>query len=666
MEEYYYGACLYPEVWPAETVEKDLQHMRKIGMNFVRMGEFIWSLLEPEDGVYDLAFLRKNLDLLTKYEMNVMVCIPTPTPPRWFTYQQEERLVKNKEGGTMEHGSRQHVCINHPYFRKKVRALVTEIAQVVKEYPCVIGIQLDNEIKAHTDLCFCDSCKMKWQEWLKTKYVTITVLNEAWGTNVWSEHYDSFAEVVQPITTPFIHNSSLLNAYREFTEDSATSFLHEEAETIRSIASVPITHNSGLGFNINNYEIFSKLDYTGFDTYAAQNNYHGFVLNLDYWRNMNDNRKTMLLETSTSHAGHNENYVLPHPSGYLQTEIFLTFASGGILFNYWHFRGHAHGCEQPHSTVVTSWGEPDVGYQDVVQGGLLLERIRPHLAVSTPVKPKIAMVYSDIGKRFMLNEPGNNYNYRSLLTDFYATLVDQGLSVDVIPEQQGIEDYDLVLIPYVHALSDEVFTKITKFVRRGGTCILGPMTGDRTTEHAGHTKHGLGKLGEIMELSDIQQFTTSNLGLFGSYSGETEELENLSTFFKTKQIGQSLGTVTNSVTRGKSFIAQSVYGEGRFIYIGSLPKNLRQSVLWQTFLKNEILPYDEATKQIQIDEGIVKYQRLTLKNEVQFWLSNMTQEKKRFYLAGTLIDVLRDEKIKWADSYEMAPFESKIIQAEPI
>src|SRR5699024_8225427 len=112
----------------------------------------------------------------------------------------------------------------------------------------------------------------------------------------------------------------------------------------------------------------------GFDTYPAASNYPAYTMNVDRWRNVKPtNNEALLLETCTSHAGHIENYIPAAPDGWITAEFFAGFAGNLRAFNYWHFRNHRFGVEQPHSAVVTAWGEPDVGYEDVVANGKLLK-----------------------------------------------------------------------------------------------------------------------------------------------------------------------------------------------------------------------------------------------------------------------------------------------------
>lgn len=44
----------------------------------------------------------------------------------------------------------------------------------------------------------CETCLRLWHDWLKNRYGVIERLNEAWGTDVWSETYQTFEQVPQP------------------------------------------------------------------------------------------------------------------------------------------------------------------------------------------------------------------------------------------------------------------------------------------------------------------------------------------------------------------------------------------------------------------------------------------------------------------------------------
>ena len=113
----YHGVCYYPELWPEAQMEADIAEMQKLGINLVRIGEFAWSTMEPEDGAIDLSFWQRVVDRLHTAGIAVVFCTPTPTPPIWLTHGHPERCFRNAAGQTMLHGSRQHASTDHPDVR---------------------------------------------------------------------------------------------------------------------------------------------------------------------------------------------------------------------------------------------------------------------------------------------------------------------------------------------------------------------------------------------------------------------------------------------------------------------------------------------------------------------------------------------------------------------
>ena len=86
----YFGVDYYPEHWvfpqggtaekPEAAWERDVELMVRAGINVVRIGEFTWSLCEPEQGKFDFEWLKRLMDLLGT--VGIQVVLATPLPPR--------------------------------------------------------------------------------------------------------------------------------------------------------------------------------------------------------------------------------------------------------------------------------------------------------------------------------------------------------------------------------------------------------------------------------------------------------------------------------------------------------------------------------------------------------------------------------------------------------
>lgn len=648
----YYGACMYPELISEELLDDDIKHMNKLGMNFARIGEFIWEMLEPEEGVYDFSRLAHYLEKYQENNISVVLCIPTPTPPRWLTYQHPERCIKNIDGSTMVHGSRQHVCTNNDYFRQRAYLLTQKIAKLADKFNNIIGIQLDNEFKCHVDMCYCEACKKKWHQSLKRTYSSINWLNKSWGTDIWSERYGNFEEVPMPTQTPFLHHASLMNAFRKFTADSLNEFARGLCHMIRMETAIPITHNSALGFNLDNFELFAELDYTSFDTYAPASNYPGFTLNIDLWKHVNpDVSEVMLLETSTSNAGHIENYIEPHPKGYLVAEAFAGFAGDLKAFTYWHFRGHRFGVEQPHSTVINAWGEPGCGYEEVKEIGEMLSALKPHLLTTTKVKSSIGLIYSDHAKRHFNVENGGTEDYRTLITNFYASFIKQGISLEVIPERSdNYQDYQVLLVPYLRAITPSVLEKLKRFVNEGGKLILGPLTGDRTVEMAWPSINGLDILGEWLNVKNIHQFISRN-------DGKAQQWQGLLTALTLNDDWKCLRQLSDE----QVIWAKKQVENGSVVYLGGITENIVEDAEWASFVQEEIYPHYVFANTIKVSEGIVLYVRESFEGNSQYYLANMTGDIVNYELVIPMKRI--DNEIFQSGTYELLPYKTIVLQS---
>lgn len=61
MNEILYGAAYYDEYMPYERLDKDVEMMKKAGMNLVRIAESTWSTLEPQDGEFNFHHIDRVL-----------------------------------------------------------------------------------------------------------------------------------------------------------------------------------------------------------------------------------------------------------------------------------------------------------------------------------------------------------------------------------------------------------------------------------------------------------------------------------------------------------------------------------------------------------------------------------------------------------------------------
>ena len=65
------GTCYYPEHWDKKLWPDDLDRMKKAGISVIRIAEFAWSKVEPEEGVFTYDYFDEFLNLCSENEGNL-------------------------------------------------------------------------------------------------------------------------------------------------------------------------------------------------------------------------------------------------------------------------------------------------------------------------------------------------------------------------------------------------------------------------------------------------------------------------------------------------------------------------------------------------------------------------------------------------------------------
>jgi beta-galactosidase len=654
----YHGAAYYPELWDEKVIEEDMIEMKKTGINVVRIGEFAWASMEPEEGKFDLSFFTRMINKLYENGIETVMCTPTPTPPIWFSHNHPERMYVEADGKVMGHGSRQHACTNHPYFRERAGLITEHIAKALGSLPGVIGWQLDNEFKCHVSECMCNTCKELWHIWLEERYGTIENLNEAWGTKIWSEYYHSFEQVPQPGPAPFLHNSSLSTMYQLFSMEKIAQFADEQAEIIRKYSSAPITHNSSVFFSVDNERLFQNLDFASFDTYATIDNFPAYLINSDLWRNLKKDRPFWVMETSPSYAASLASYASPHPNGYLKVEAAAAYALGAEAFCYWLWRQQRSGCEQPHGSVLSAWGKPTIGYQNVLEVDAIRKEIEPFIVSTKPSQAEVAITYSDRSKVFLKTEPHRSLNHRGLVTDFYKRILSMGIHRDVIPEGCDLEGYKVLFTPFLPYLSSQYIARARQFVENGGIWIAGPLTGGRTENHTVHTDRALGELERTAGAKILFTFPLDDTGTIGRAFDISAPLGLWSSVMEADS-NQAVGIIEEGLAKGKSFITEQKLGRGKMVMLGSMPMGETGDLL----LRKLIEYYSQeagVTLRTDVSEGTIVAPRQGTGYSIWFVI-NMDGNGGSVTIPQTAID-LQTNSVVEPGKLELGKFEYKIIQ----
>ena len=228
------GTCYYPEHWPEEMWEEDLQRMLASGIEVIRIAEFAWSKIEPREGEFTYEFFDRFLEKAEKAGMKVIFCTPSATPPAWLTNKYPEVLNANINGVLYRHGCRRHYNYNSPKYQELVKRIVEKSASHYASHPSIIGWQIDNELNCETSEFYSESDSAAFRVFLKKKYDTLDALNEAWGTVFWNQTYTDWEEIYVPRPTPSNStNPHEVLDYVRFVSDSACRFAGMQSDILK-------------------------------------------------------------------------------------------------------------------------------------------------------------------------------------------------------------------------------------------------------------------------------------------------------------------------------------------------------------------------------------------------------------------------------------------------
>ena len=390
----YLGAAYYPEAWPPEQVDEDIRLMLKAGLNVMRVAEFAWSSMEPEEGRLELGWLCRVVEKLGQAGIATMMCTPSCTPPAWLTQKYPEVLVVDHEGRAAQHGYRRHVCPNNPVYRRLCARIAHKLSETFGRDERVIGWQIDNEVYLWDEWgCYCPLCRDLFRKRLRREFETVDALNVAWGTNIWSQTYQSFSQI-DPPRPGFCHHPSLSAAWILFQNESIVDYVAHQAAILHENASQPVGTDMMPFVGVSYEQMHRHLDIVQYNHYDTMDDLWRQVFWMDYVRPFKE-APFWNTETSTCWNGGTVSNAF-RDAGFCRANSWLPIALGGEANLYWLWRSHRSGQELMHGSVVSSSGRPLHIIEEVREVSEGLKGAAHFISGTRPSAPGLAVHFSTL------------------------------------------------------------------------------------------------------------------------------------------------------------------------------------------------------------------------------------------------------------------------------
>lgn len=569
-----FGACYYPEHWERSEWAHHARLMREAGFNTVRMGDFAWGVMEPEEGEFDFSLMDDAIEALAEEGIGVIMSTPTAGPPKWLA-DRYDILQRDRYGRRKNWGSRREGCASSADYRRRSVAIAGEMAKHFAHNPHVIAWQIDNEFGCHNStLCYCENCRREFARWLEQKYGDIKNLNKAWGTVFWSLQYASFEEVILPVYNScepenahsWSHNPSLDLEYRRFASDSWAAYQKLQIDAVKRFSDKPVTHNfMGHFSDIDYYRLAEDLDFVAWDNYPdnqwGSSEYAYVSMAHENMRGLKA-ANFIVMEQQSGPCGWDIMGAAPEP-GQLRLWTYQALAHGGEGIVYFRFRALPYGMEQYWYGVLDHDGVPRRRYREIRETGRELRELEPYIVGAKNEYQALIVKSYDNAWAHSIKRHAAGFDYENLLYAYYRA--NEELNIAAAVSIGRYEDYKVVYMPAYNLVDPEELRKVTEYVRGGGTLVTTFRSGGRDM-HNNLFRTALPCAFTELAGIEVEEFTP--LRKPAHIEGLIESEASVWCDVIEPVTAQVLCSYSDHYFAGKAAVTVNRFGEGRVYYVG--------------------------------------------------------------------------------------------------
>ena len=577
-----HGGDYNPDQWldRPDILEEDIKMMKKAGVNTATVGVFSWSALEPQEGNFQFGWLHDIMDKLYENGIYTVLATPTGARPAWMDEKYPSVLRVEKDGRRNHHSGRHNHCMSSLEYRALVEKMDTKLAQEFGNHSGLILWHISNELGGE---CYCDSCKKRFQEYLREKYHNnIEELNKQWWTSFWSRHFDSFEQIEPPYDNGEHSIIGLNLDWKRFNSWNMKDYLAFERRILKKYTpQVPATANFMKLFEQLDYvDLAKEIDIISWDGYPSWNNDYetpadtASELSFDHavMRSLKKDKPFMLMESTPSLVNWHSVNKLKRP-GILRASSIQTIGCGSDTVQYFQWRKGRGAAEQFHGAVVDHLGRDDTRvFKEVSEVGELLKKLAP--VTGSRVASKAAVLF-DWSNRWAIKDmqgmAHDTKKYEKEVRKFYNIHLKKGINADIVFPLEDLSSYSLVVLPMYYAVSKEAGAWLKEYVKNGGTVVATYLTAyvnENTLAYlGGFPGAGLGEVfGLYAEELDTLYPTDSNAVLMKD--GNKALVKDYCELIKLTG-AEVLGTYESDFYAGMPAVTVHSYGNGKAYYIGA-------------------------------------------------------------------------------------------------
>ena len=676
MKELLYGAAYYDEYMPYDRLDKDVEMMKKAGINTVRIAESTWSTCEPQPGVFDFSHVERVMDAMEEAGINVIIGTPTYAVPTWMVKAHPDVLAETVKGRGI-YGARQIMDITHPVYLFYAERVIRELLKRTAHRKCVIGFQLDNETKYYGTAG--KNVQEQFVKYIREKFHDdLDALNYEFGLDYWSNRinaWEDFPDVRGTI------NGSLGAEFEKFQRTLVDKFLGWQADIVNEYRREDqfVTHNLdfewrgysyGIQPYVNHLHASQCLTIAGTDIYhPTQDDLTGVEIAFggDLIRSLKQDNYLVIETEAQGFPGWT-----PY-KGQLRLQAYSHLASGANSVMYWHWHSIHNACETHWKGILSHDFQENATYREACIIGNEFARLGKHL-VNLKKKNEVAVLVSNEALtalnwfRIQEQAPGadaKSIYYNDVMRWMYDTLYHMNIECDFIwPESENLDQYKAIIVPALYAAPDELLIRLNQYVENGGTLIASFKTAFANENvKVSHEvqPHILSNCFGV----HYDQFTfPKNVGLTGEVilkktdqKGNAHPAANVFMELLVSEGAEVLASYEHYNWKDYAAITRNHYGKGQAVYIGCMTDEETLKSVYKAVLPEADVEIPEYHYPIIVRKGLND-----LGKTVCYFLNYSGMELEMPYDYKNGIELLENTAVENGTALQMPAWGVKIVE----
>ena len=676
MKELLYGAAYYDEYMPYDRLGKDVEMMKKAGINTVRIAESTWSTCEPQPGEFDFSHVERVMDAMEEAGINVIIGTPTYAVPTWMVKAHPDVLAETVKGRGI-YGARQIMDITHPVYLFYAERVIRELMKCTAHRKCVIGFQLDNETKYYGTAG--KNVQEQFVKYIREKFHDdLDAMNYEFGLDYWSNRinaWEDFPDVRGTI------NGSLGAEFEKFQRTLVDKFLGWQADIVNEYRREDqfVTHNLdfewrgysyGIQPYVNHLHASQCLTIAGTDIYhPTQDDLTGAEIAFggDLIRSLKQNNYLVIETEAQGFPGWT-----PY-KGQLRLQAYSHLASGANSVMYWHWHSIHNSFETYWKGLLSHDFQENATYREACIIGNEFARLGKHL-VNLKKKNEVAVLVSNEALtalnwfRIQEQAPGadaKSIYYNDVMRWMYDTLYHMNVECDFIwPESENLDQYKAIIVPALYAAPDELLIRLNQYVENGGTLIASFKTAFANENvKVSHQvqPHILSNCFGV----HYDQFTfPKNVGLTGEVilkktdqKGNAHPAANVFMELLVSEGAEVLASYEHYNWKDYAAITRNHYGKGQAVYIGCMTDEETLKSVYKAVLPEADVEIPEYHYPIIVRKGLND-----LGKTVCYFLNYSGMELEMPYDYKNGIELLENTAVENGTALQMPAWGVKIVE----